>query len=124
MIHGHPMEREGLTITEYMHKHGVNIRHAGLLRQQIYLASQSSDSSNEGRGNVEEIRIELLNEVVSRTLKNILRQSQRVWMSKLRTTSEHGMLQLIVRFLNLVTGYHKNSSSFWSESVIPGIISR
>jgi hypothetical protein len=30
--HGHPREREGLSLSEYMHGHGVNLRHIGLLR--------------------------------------------------------------------------------------------
>lgn len=116
------MEREGLTITEYMHKHGVNIRHAGLLRHLLLVAAPSNKF--EVANNYEDIRLELLNEIVSRTLKNILRETQRFWMSKLKTTSEHGMLQLIVRFFNLITGYHRNSSNFWNEIVIPGMITR
>ena len=129
MVRGHPMEREGLSITEYMHKHGVNIRHAGLLRHLILTSSSSSLSSSSlechSPNVIESICRELLNEVVSRTLKNLLRQTQRVWMSKLRTTSEHGMLQLIVRFFNLITGYLGNSSmNFWNQIVIPGIICR
>lgn len=116
------MEREGLTITEYMHKHGVNIRHSGLLRHLLLIASESNELGS--RTISENIRMELLNEIVSRTLKNILRHTQRVWMSKLKTTSEHGMLQLIVRFFNLITGHHVNSTNFWNQIVIPGIISR
>lgn len=120
MVRGHPMEREGLSITEYMHKHGVNIRHSGLLRHLILTSCPTSKLNS-----IENICRELLNEVVSRTLKNLLRQTQRVWMSKLRTTSEHGMLQLIVRFFNLITGYLGSSSiNFWNQIVIPGIISR
>lgn len=118
------MEREGLSITEYMHKHGVNIRHAGLLRHHLYLALQTIESNEVDKFNLTELRIELLNECVSRTLKNILRHTQRVWMSTYKTTSEDGMLQLIVRFLNLITGYHETSQDFWSQIVIPGIISR
>lgn len=119
------MEREGLSITEYMHKHGVNIRHSGLLRHHLLLGLQTINN-NDGinKLNIEEIRMELLNECVSRTLKNILRHTQRVWMSTYKTTSKDGMLQLIVRFLNLITGYHEMSRDFWSRIVIPGIISR
>jgi hypothetical protein len=50
------------------------------------------------------VRGRLLLEVVSRTLKNILRELQRTWMKSRRTTSEQGMHELVVRFLNLVTG--------------------
>jgi hypothetical protein len=125
MVRGHPMEREGLSITEFMHKQGVNIRHAGLLRHLILISIASSSQEQTVSVHViEEICRELLNEVVSRTLKNILRQTQRVWMSQLRTTSEHGMLQLIVRFFNLITGYHHSSMNFWNHIVIPGIICR
>jgi hypothetical protein len=35
-LHGHPKDREGLSLSEYMHGHGVNIRHIGLLRS-LYL---------------------------------------------------------------------------------------
>ena len=41
--HGHPRDREGLSLSEYMHGHGVNLRHIGLLRslllQEIAAAS-------------------------------------------------------------------------------------
>lgn len=33
--HGHPREREGLSLSEYMHGHGVNLRHIGLLRSHL-----------------------------------------------------------------------------------------
>jgi hypothetical protein len=33
--HGHPREREGLSLSEYMHGHGVNLRHIGLLRSLL-----------------------------------------------------------------------------------------
>jgi hypothetical protein len=35
-MNGHPKDREGLSLSEYMHGHGVNIRHIGLLRS-LYL---------------------------------------------------------------------------------------
>jgi hypothetical protein len=117
------MIREGLSITEYMHKNGVNIRHSGLLRSQLLLAAQSN-SNETFLNHISEVRFELLNECVSRTLKNILRHTQRKWMSTWRTTSEDGMLQLIVRFFNLMTGYHEMSNDFWDRIVIPGLITR
>lgn len=123
MVRGHPMTREGLSITEYMHKNGVNIRHSGLLRSQLLIASLST-SNETFLKNISEVRLELLNECVARTLKNILRHTQRKWMSTWRTTSEDGMLQLIVRFFNLVTGYHDMSNDFWNRIVIPGLITR
>lgn len=73
---------------------------------------------------VERMLAELLQECICRTLKNILRDSMRLWMCTQRTASEDGMIQLVVRFLNLVTGYHPKASHFWRTMVIPGIISR
>ena len=34
-LHGHPRDREGLSLSEYMHGHGVNLRHIGLLRSLL-----------------------------------------------------------------------------------------
>lgn len=35
LLHGHPRDREGLSLSEYMHGHGVNLRHIGLLRSLL-----------------------------------------------------------------------------------------
>ena len=41
LLHGHPQHREGLTLCEYLHNHGVNLRHLGLLRYHYLLQAAS-----------------------------------------------------------------------------------
>lgn len=138
---GHPKERQGLSITEYMHQHGVNIRHVGLLR--YYLRKQNTNQEgdamtsgaplgeetiNDGIGNrrleAQALSSEMLQECLGRTLKNLLRDLMRMWMCSRRTASEDGMVQLVVRFLNLITGHHSKASHFWRTMLIPGVSSR
>lgn len=69
-------------------------------------------------------RLKLLVEIISRTLKNLLRDFQRRWMRSEKSTSEEGMLNLITQFLNLVVGSNINSSEFWTERVVIGMIQR
>lgn len=58
------------------------------------------------------IRAELLLQCVSRTLKNILRCIQRDWIkSQHSDVSEQAIRQILVQFLNLVSGAHSNSVS-------------
>lgn len=56
------------------------------------------------------IRTELLLQCVSRTLKNILRDILRSWIKSQRSdVSEQAIRQILVQFLNLVSGAHTNS---------------
>jgi hypothetical protein len=123
---GHPKERQGLGITEYMHQHGVNIRHMGLLRH--YLRNQLVETGDQASWDksqlAAQLQTELLLECVGRALKNILRDMMRMWMCSQRSASEDGIVQLVVRFLNLVTGHHRQAGHFWSTMLIPGVVAR
>jgi hypothetical protein len=44
---------------------------------------------------------------------------QRTWVQSQRTVSEQAIRQIVVQFLNLCTGSHRNSYSFWSSLVKP-----
>ncbi|CAM9819317.1 unnamed protein product [Discosporangium mesarthrocarpum] len=66
----------------------------------------------------------LLTEMVARTLKNIMRDFQRRWMKHECCKSDEGMGNLVVEFLNLVTGRHPNSSDFWEQKVVIGLMQR
>ena len=128
---GHPLKREGLSITEYMHRHGVNIRHVGLLRRHLSNdldndldETTTTTTTTSQQVHVKAIRHELLMECISRTLKNILRKTQRQYMCSQRSCSEEGMMHLVIDFLNLVTSSHPSSCEFWSYLVIPGIMER
>lgn len=70
------------------------------------------------------IETELLRECISRTLKCILKEMQREWLKVQKTSSEQGIRDLIVRFLNLVVGAHKNSEQFWSVQVTDKYIAK
>ncbi len=102
-------------LSVFLHERGINMRHLGYLRSCIPTTSEN---------NYEEARLLLLIEIVSRTLKNLLKDFQRRWMRSEKTTSDDGMYSLIAQFLNLVTGYHSNSDSFWNDRVLVGIIQR
>jgi hypothetical protein len=67
------------------------------------------------------IRLEsdLLQECIHRTLKSLLRNMQRTWVQSQRTVSEQAVRQIVVQFLNLCTGSHRNSDVFWSSLVTP-----
>lgn len=106
MKNGHPTNREALKLSEYLHKHGVNVRYLGLLRS--YLQD-------------EDLRTQILLEIVFRSLKNILKEQQRKWMKRFKNTSEDGMITLIVNFFNLFTGSNPRSNIFWESVVIPAI---
>ncbi|CAM9462148.1 unnamed protein product [Pylaiella littoralis] len=101
-----------LDLAVQLHRHGVNIRHLGKVRGHV---SEEEPSV---------LRNMMLTEMVARTLKNILRSFQRKWMKAERSTSEQGMRRLVVNFLNLVTGAHVNSASFWKEQVLLGVLQR
>ena len=96
------------TITELMHRHGINARHMGLLRQLV---------GNETTEAVE-IRDRLLEQIVTRTLKNLLKYVMRSTMEALATPSEKGLRRSIVRFLDRLSGADDvRSDSFWNRSV-------
>ena len=136
LVHGHPQHREGLTLCEYLHNHGVNLRHLGLLRYHYLLqaasqyhpySSAGSDGMTTGRSNGSSggssnsafsggagdgggesscstdnnpvrdgdstvtiavalssttfaLQAEMLQEMMCRTLKKMIRSRQRVWM--------------------------------------------
>ena len=44
---GHPRDREGLSLSEYMHGHGVNLRHIGLLRKLFLEEATRSDEDSD-----------------------------------------------------------------------------
>ncbi|CAN0000068.1 unnamed protein product, partial [Ectocarpus sp. 4 AP-2014] len=98
-----------------LHRHGVNVRHLGKVR---FLLMEQNKPAN---GLLKDM---MLTEMIARTLKNILRCFQRTWMKAERSTSEQGMRMLVVGFLNLVTGAHVNSATFWKEKVLTGVLQR
>ena len=108
-----PSDISSLNFSIYLHSHGVNIRHMGLIRSLI----PRSHITNP-------IRTALLLQLICRTLKNITRDYQRRWMKSEQSTSEQGMYLLLIQILNLIFGSHVNSEKFWTERVIVGIIQR
>lgn len=104
---------QDLDLVVFLHSRGINMRHLGYMRSCI-----PATKLNFGA------RLKLLVEIISRTLKNLLRDFQRRWMRSEKSTSEEGMLNLITQFLNLVVGSNINSSEFWTERVVIGMIQR
>jgi hypothetical protein len=108
-----PYEISNLDLSVYFHSFGVNMRHLGLVRFHI----NSSETSNP-------VKVLLLLQIVTRTLKNLCREYQRRWMKCEQSTSEMGMKLLLTQFLNLMVGSSPNSETFWTERVVVGIIQR
>ena len=102
-----------LDLVIFLHTRGINMRHLGFLRSCIPATKEYFAP-----------RLKILVEIISRTLKNLLRDFQRRWMRSEKSTSEEGMLNLITQFLNLVVGYNLNSDEFWVERVVIGMIQR
>lgn len=108
-----PREVANLNFSLYLHSHGVNMRHMGLIRSLIPETQTNAP-----------VRTALLLQIIARTMKNILRDFQRRWMKSQRSTSEEGMFLLLSQFLNLIVGSHANSDRFWSGHLVIGIIQR
>ena len=106
-------EITSLDMSVYFHSHGVNMRHLGLVRSHVDATTASNP-----------VRYKLLLQIVARTLKNIARDYQRMWMKCEQSTSEMGLKLLLTQFLNLVVGSHPNSETFWKDRVVVGIIQR
>lgn len=70
------------------------------------------------------IQSDLLGGCICRTLKCMMRASQRGWMEVNRTPSEHGVREILVKFLNLITGAHPNSEKFWRNDFPRELIDR
>lgn len=98
---------------------GINIRHLGLVRLHVqYNAHKVGKPANHYKA--ADI---LLVEMVKRTLKNIAR----LWLrdvTNAQESSDYLMKQTVVRFLNLISGSHKQTKQFWSKKVWPGINKR
>lgn len=111
-------------MTDYLHVNGVNLRHSGFFRF-VYLERVSDQFALDGNcGSFHDTQKVLLKECICRTLKGILRELQRSWMSSQMTASEQGLHQLIVDFLNTVTGAHPRSQIFWDTHVTNELIKR
>lgn len=104
---------QDLDLVDFCHSRGINMRHLGYLRSCI-----PATKANFG------CRLKIFVEIISRTLKNLLRDFQRRWMRSEKSTSEEGMLNLITQFLNLIVGSNLNSDEFWQERVVIGMIQR
>jgi hypothetical protein len=92
------------SLSNYLHRRGINMRHLGLLRHH---ARQISDPGAEHLSNL------LLTEIVSRVCKNIIRYRQRKLLSLTQKVTESAFIVLIVDIFNLISGSHAKSDVFW-----------
>jgi hypothetical protein len=98
-----------LALNREFHRWGVNIRHMGIVRASLV--------------NIH-ARHMLLVDMVARTLKNIMRQSLRNEMRRQAGVGNaygHVYRELMVTFLNMVSGAHKKSPQFWGAPVTRGL---
>eukprot|EP00752_Nemacystus_decipiens_P004500 g4109.t1 len=112
-----------------IHKHGVNVRHIGLLRAHMTPPNREAAAAPFAgnfamKTSAEILRDGALVEKVVRTLKLVLRSFQRRWMKSEKSSSEQGMHLLVAQFLNLVTGRHERADIFWRENVTIGVCQR
>lgn len=76
-------ELEHINISTEFHRHGVNLRHLGLLRSHVKPQNLSPSETTK----CQILKRRLLVEGVARTLKNMLREYQRKWMRYVRSSS-------------------------------------
>jgi hypothetical protein len=91
----------------------------GSVRDVYVYAGEVSDDTNS-----EEIRWKLLTEMVSRTIKGIIRYYLREVLKRTHCAFRQMYEFLIVEVLNLITGSHSSSEEFWSNQVFLGIRAR
>jgi len=114
-----PRQLRDIQVSEELHRHGINVRHMGLVRFLINGEDESSDAA----------RRALLVSMVGRTLKNLLRREMRVEHDahKKAQPSDHDSRAMVVEFLNLVTYANPeddNTKDFWEETVPFGLMKR
>eukprot|EP00939_MAST-03C_sp_MAST-3C-sp1_P003992 g3992.t1 len=114
---------EGLSIAEYLHRRGVNCRHIGLLRE-LHRSRRDKDEKTVDNAPTttayRDVQCLLLTEVVSRTMKNVLRYLLRETMKVEKSPSEEGLIDCIVTFLNRASGATSVEAAriFW-QSTLP-----
>ncbi len=84
---------------EEMHRHGINIRHLGLLRT----FSRSKP-----------VKRLLLLEMVARVIKDVLRSQMRNIMREVRVLSEEPFKQIVLKTFNYTLGRDPQSAKFWA----------
>jgi len=114
-----PHQLREIRVSEELHRHGINVRHMGLVRFMIRDTDESSLAAQQA----------LLISMVGRTLKNLLRREMRVEHDahKNAQPSDHDSRAMVVDFLNLVTRAHPQDDTteeFWSETVPFGLMKR
>jgi hypothetical protein len=82
-------------------------------------AGEVSDS-----GNSEQMRVLLLAEIAARTTKNVMRSYLRMIMKIMKTSAEYMQVELVVEFLNVLTGSHPQTSEFWADQLYHSMIAR
>ena len=71
------------------------------------------------------MRLLILSEMVARTSKNLARHYMRYYIQyKSRVPAKTIQVQIVTQFLNILTGVHNNSQSFWSIQLFYGIRQR
>jgi len=109
-----------------VHRHGINCRHLGFVRYHILKNPKSERFKTEQSNPTSTAAADvLLIELVSRTLKNILREWMRDSLKNcqdhFREPSEFLIRGQVSCLLNLVSGYSPKSVSFWQECVLPSM---
>ena len=87
-------------------------------KQVAWSGSVANDS------NSREVRQLLLEEMVFRTLKNMMRMYFRKAMKLISVPSDRFFVKLLVTVLNAITGSHDDSIKFWREQVTPNVLIR
>jgi len=87
--------------------------------QELYSGVISNDQ------NSRKLRLLLLAEMTARTIKNLLRSYLRnMSQNSNLNASDTLRINLVANFLNLTTGFHVKSQSFWCNQVYPGVRQR
>lgn len=106
------MKPEELTlhdVTETFHRHGVNLRYMGIVRNLLKSPAK---------------KLALYHIIIARTLKSFWRSHMRYTMSKLQVPAIEPYRRATVGFLNIIFGERKESFEFWSAQLPPQLLLR
>jgi tetratricopeptide (TPR) repeat protein len=103
-------------LTQLLHSHGINMRHAGRVLQLV--RARLGDRKHRMQASeLNDLQLLLMVEIVARCVKNQLRLLQRERMREIRVPLEQPYSKLVVDQLNVVLGRSSRSVQHWSGSL-------
>jgi Translation initiation factor eIF3 subunit 135 len=101
---------------EKMHRQGINCRFLGRIRDHVRKRADDADSNNR---DVKQLQGHLLNEMVARIIKNLIRAIMRKQMRERGALAEEPYKTVVLEFLNdvVLRGNEQVSDQFWCHDI-------